>query len=335
MKPNRDKLFRNIVNNSINRNLSTQLTDSTEENWQDAFSAMAFINYRSPWIDKRLKIPMDSILNRSISFQRAILELIYSNYPTQFNKEVRSLLDQTDDSKIFAMCAVCLLKNSNDSLEINYIVEKIKAKYTNDPVDPLLHELFFQITPVEEKKTPPYLYEFLEKKYLQGKTLLISFQRHNRNYPGLAMVRDGEGNFIKEEDSTYFSVPQLARSISNLPGYLTNGNTPEGVFRMDGFDHSKGSFIGPSTNIQLTMPFEFKASHFYYNNTLADTSWNINRYKNLLPENFKQYYPMFQAYYAGKAGRKEIIAHGTTIDPAFYKTKPFFPLTPTQGCLST
>ena len=35
------------------------------------------------------------------------------------------------------------------------------------------------------------------------------------------------------------------------------------------------------------------------------------------------------------AGRTEIIAHGTTVDPAYYKGKPYFPLTPTQGCLCT
>ncbi len=335
LKPNRDNLFRNIVNNSINRNLSFPLTDSTEENWEDAFRAIAFINYRSPWIDKRLRIPMDSLQYRSTSFQRAILELIYSNYPTQFNKEIRSLLLQTNDSKIFAMCSVCLLKNNTDTTEINYLIETMKIKYNNDKTDPILNELFFQLTPAEEKKIPPYLNEFLEKKYLPGYTLLISFQRQNRNYPGLVLVRDGNGNFIKEDDGSFFSVSQLARSISNLPGYLTNGNTPEGIFRMDGFDHSKGSFIGPTANIQLTMPFEYKASHFFENSTLSDTAWNINRYKNLLPKNFKQYYPMLQAYHAGKAGRKEIIAHGTTIDPAFYKTKPFYPLTPTQGCLST
>jgi len=32
-------------------------------------------------------------------------------------------------------------------------------------------------------------------------------------------------------------------------------------------------------------------------------------------------------------GRTEIIAHGTTIDPEYFKDKPFYPLTPTMGCL--
>jgi hypothetical protein len=34
-------------------------------------------------------------------------------------------------------------------------------------------------------------------------------------------------------------------------------------------------------------------------------------------------------------GRNEIIAHGTTIDPAYYKNKTYYPLTPTEGCLCT
>jgi hypothetical protein len=38
---------------------------------------------------------------------------------------------------------------------------------------------------------------------------------------------------------------------------------------------------------------------------------------------------------AGKIGRNEIIAHGTTVDPEWYAQQPFYPLTPTQGCLCT
>jgi hypothetical protein len=43
---------------------------------------------------------------------------------------------------------------------------------------------------------------------------------------------------------------------------------------------------------------------------------------------------MMESWYAGKIGRSEIIAHGSTIDPEYYKDKPFYPLTPTMGCLS-
>jgi hypothetical protein len=42
---------------------------------------------------------------------------------------------------------------------------------------------------------------------------------------------------------------------------------------------------------------------------------------------------MKEAFIAGKAGRTEIIAHGTTIDPEYFAGQPFYPISPTLGCL--
>ncbi|MFN4286093.1 MAG: hypothetical protein ACK4E8_09050 [Lacibacter sp.] len=42
---------------------------------------------------------------------------------------------------------------------------------------------------------------------------------------------------------------------------------------------------------------------------------------------------MWESFEAGRIGRTEIIAHGTTIDPAFYKGQPYWPHTPSLGCL--
>jgi hypothetical protein len=49
----------------------------------------------------------------------------------------------------------------------------------------------------------------------------------------------------------------------------------------------------------------------------------------------KNYEPLFESLYAGMAGRTEIIAHGTTVNPEYYKAQPYFPISPTQGCLCT
>jgi hypothetical protein len=60
---------------------------------------------------------------------------------------------------------------------------------------------------------------------------------------------------------------------------------------------------------------------------------SLNLYVQLLPPGWRQYAPMMEAWAAGRIGRTEIIAHGTTIDPEYFKDKPFYPLTPTMGCL--
>jgi len=335
LKENREKTFRNIVNHTINSNLSVKLTDSTEDHWQDAFAAIELIHYRSPWIDNKIHIAFNEMQKRSPAYQRSLLELGYSTYPGIFNTQARSLLLETTDAKVFAMCVSYLLKTEQPEAEKKFLLEQAFKKLSENAGDPILEQLIYQINPEENKTAIPSVHSLLQKKYLPGHVLLISFQRVNRDYPGIVMVRDENGNFMKDDNGNYFTVPQLARSVASLPGYLTNGNTPEGIFRMYGFDNSKGIFIGPTSNVQLTMPFEKTASHFFSNPNLADSDWSIERYKKLLPENFRDYYPALQTYYAGKAGRTEIIAHGTTIDPAYFKGKPFYPLTPTQGCLGT
>ncbi len=56
--------------------------------------------------------------------------------------------------------------------------------------------------------------------------------------PGLVIIRQKDGIFVADSSGNIFNVPQLARSITNLPVYLTNGNTPQGIFAMHGFDVS-------------------------------------------------------------------------------------------------
>src|SRR6478672_4772249 len=74
LKANREKVHRNLVQQTINRNLSFALSDSTEENWQSAFNAMEVLRYRNMWIDGKIKIAADQLPLRSIAFQRSTLE---------------------------------------------------------------------------------------------------------------------------------------------------------------------------------------------------------------------------------------------------------------------
>jgi len=69
--------------------------------------------------------------------------------------------------------------------------------------------------------------------------------------------------------------------------------------------------------------------------SIIDTVWTEEWYKKMLPENLQYYRPLYESFYAGKAGRTEIIAHGTTVDPEYYAGKLYYPQTPTMGCLCT
>jgi hypothetical protein len=330
-KESRTKEYKNLISNSINKNLLLDLTDSTEENWQDAFDAMELLNYRVPFVDARIHSAMDLLSGRNRGFQKAIVALVYSLYSKDFVPQILSLLKQTDDAKLFAMCSEYLFLNNKTEMYKAVLLKRIEEMQQKSGVAteiPFFTVLKNKILLKDAKR--PAVNDLLSNSFLPGEMVVYSFQRKNRNYPGLVMVRSKDGKFITDAAGKYFWVAQLARSSTNMPGYITNGNTPQGIFKITGFAVSQGSFIGPTTNIQMVLPFERSED-------VADSITQLlgDNYRFLLPLSWKNYYPFYEAYYAGKAGRTEIIAHGTTVNPEYYKKQPYYPLTPTQGCLCT
>lgn len=328
----RQQLERTLVKNVIEKNLSLPLADSTESRWNSAFFALQYLQKHTPWIEHRIRYAITEMHKCSPEFQRGLLELIYGMYPQTFHREVEALLEQTDHSKVFAMAAHYLLLQPQSGMR-ETLMERVTARMLSLQGNPWMEQLLFHLR--DEPVLIPDASSFLQRDYLPGQVLVISVQRKNRDYPGLAIVRNRAGEFIKDSTGKLFTVPQIARSLSGLPGYLTNGNTPEGLLRMDGYGISKAGAIGPTTNLQLTLPMEYDARHFYRDSIQVDSIGNIDLYRKLLPEAWRDYFPVYEAYYAGKAGRHEIIAHGTTVKPSYYRSKPFYPFTPTLGCLCT
>lgn len=164
----RGKMNQRLINFSINKNLSLPLTDSTEENWEDAFSAIEFLLYRSSFSDNKVHEAFRDIENRSVAFQLALLELAYSNYPEIFRTPVKKLLHTTTDSKVYALCAEYLVhKNSTPQL-IDTISTIINSKFGDQSVlDPVLYMLQVHINEPEVNGTflsTHQLKELLDRK---------------------------------------------------------------------------------------------------------------------------------------------------------------------------
>jgi hypothetical protein len=131
-----------------------------------------------------------------------------------------------------------------------------------------------------------------------------------------------------------FSISHLAQSLSDLPGYLTNGNTPQGVFAITGTGKSRNQAIGPTPYLRCALPYEVTVAHYFNDPALEGVEWDRTRYRNMLPRPWRDYVPIQEAYFAGKAGRFDILAHGTTVNPEYYRGLSFYPNSPTIGCLS-
>lgn len=330
----REKAHTRIIEKGILQNLSSPLTDDTEEEWQAAFTAMEVIGYRDNFTRQKMEEAIHALADRSTTFQRRVLQTAYLFYPGAFVTEVERLMDITETPRIFSMCAVYLLKS--DTQYHNTILSKLNERFADSLYEQaILSRLHTYMTKKNDfTQTPTILKTILSKSFLPGQTIMYSFQRKNRDFPGLVMVRHRNGDFIRM-DGDIFHIPQLARGVADLPYFLTKGNTPQGIYRMFGFGVSESQYIGPTANVQMGMPIEISKKKFFFPDKNVSTTWTLNDYADLLPSSIKDYEPLYESYYAGAAGRNEIIAHGTTVNPEYYAGTPFYPLTPTEGCLST
>ena len=326
------KAFYEKVVGSIDKTIALPFDSANNEKWQAAFYNIGLVQYKPAQVNNQIIAAAKVVTNKSDDFKKAFLNLINSNYPNIFKSQAQVIFNNTTDAKIMAMAANYLLLNINKT-QLQFIQQKVAAALLVNPDNAILFELNYQLKQHNKKLVVPNLQTFFTKNYLPGKVVVFSFQRKNRNYPGIAMVRDTAGIFIKNSNGKFFNVGQLARSNSNMPGYITIGNTPQGIFKITGFDTATNYFIGPTTNLQLAMPHEYNP--FLVNEKLIDTTWSMQQYVDMLPPNFKNYHPIWGTFYAGKAGRTEIIAHGTTIDSSYFAKLPFYPYTPTAGCLCT
>ena len=333
-KTRRAEFYANLLNNYIRKELAQPLTDSTEDDWSDPFWGMELVRFRTPYTLDRISRVWDHMEERSPGFQQAYLELIYTNYPGTFRTQVARFLTTTPNPRLFALSAEYLMKDPADTADRRLIRKQIALRMDtckDVTIDLLRRELNHEGVPTI---TPP-MEDLFSPAFLPGRIVVYSIQRRNRDYPGLVVIRQGDGTFLRNPDSSYFAVPQLARSITDLPYYLHDGNTPQGLYVLNGIGRSQSRFLGPTPNIQMLMPYEASPARFLRDPTTTDTAWSEDLYKRLLPPDWAADFAIYGSFYAGQIGRREIIAHGTTIDPDYYKGCVWYPQTPSLGCLCT
>ena len=266
--------------------------------------------------------------------RRSLMEVVYGLYPSEYITKVKQLWPLETDERVMAILLSYLLRKDIkliDAQVVNNWMTEHRDVYDSSAI---LHQVFSPLLPTLVKTELLKLTDFFEHQKVLGCKIIYSLQRYDRNYPGMAIVQNADGSFVKDSSGRLKTFVQLARSASNLPYFITNGSTPQGAYRISGTDVSKNNFIGPTPDIQLRMPYEIESDSFFIHPLApgGDERFMKFEYQNLLPIKWRNE-DMMESFYAGKCGRGAIIAHGTTIDPWYYRQQPFYPCTPTLGCL--
>ena len=325
------EFYRNMVFDTIQKTLSIPLTDTLAElKWQKAFIAMERIQYKSPWVSNRLHEAATSLLHTSFSFQQSFLELMYAMYPLEFNLQVKSVLENTEDAKSFCIAAEYLLKDSNNDRTKDYIQSVYDGKTRSDNFTALVKPLFEKMN-AGPLPLPP-IQKLLRASFYNAVTVVFSIQRKNRNYPGMVIVRQPNGQFYRNADNSIFHMPQLARTVTNLPYYLNNGNPPQGIYKIKAIDTTYNDlYSGPTASIELAMPYEIKVAEFSPLIKNPDFPWHIAYYRPLLPVDWQEYQPIFESFNTGNRHHQRVLVQGSAVNPDYYKGKPWYPLCPSLG----
>ncbi|MBS1605113.1 MAG: hypothetical protein JST42_20790 [Bacteroidetes bacterium] len=332
----------------IGKHFSLPLDSSSEDGYLSGCWAVSQFLFDGPEVMegfRRLFAGYDSL---SYDTRQALLEAVYAVAPDKFVSSIDTLLAHETNPRLFALCAVYLYRRDSSTENANRLKINLVERFPADTI-PLLSELTGYLSSRQRGSTPA-IKELLAYRRGDGQKTIYSFQRRHRDYPGMAIVQNADGSFVRDARGRLQVFQQLARSGPDLPWFLTNGSTPQGVYSIQGTDISRTNFIGPTPNLQLLLPYEGSWKRFFHDSSADARSVaaimvhtpetrdemqtdSLELYLRLLPPGWRRYTPMMEAWKAGRLGRTEIIAHGTTIDSEYFRGKPFYPLTPTMGCL--
>lgn len=214
--------------------------------------------------------------------------------------------------------------NIADNLSLKVALGDIANQINSAPTPPLADLLHWQIAPQQT-----HFYVLCRP----DPTILCQ-----------AVIKDRNGNFLRKNSSPnapIWSVPLLTRSLHGLRWNFVRGNTPQGIYRMEGImPRSESPYFGAYGQFPLVkvfLPFESGVESFLPAQS-TQFSNTLQNYQTLLPPTWRGYAPIEQAYWAGNLGRSLIRVHGSGEFPTFFANNSRYPQSygwnPAIGCLS-
>jgi len=316
-----------------------------DEKLPGALSAAAHFNIEKDLVRAHLVALLPGVTEKSAAYQRAVLSAAHTQFWSEAAPLIPALLPNIKTPREFAIAAYTVLRDSDALPQRQMLLQAMRTNFPAWADEPRLRALErrLRVTARDDFAQRPALLDLLAAPLRPGFPVVFSFQRNVREHAGLALVRGADGRFVRNADGSYFNIAQLAMARTNLPGTITNGNTPQGVFVVKGTGTATNRWIGPTPYLESMLPVEAPVALFdapHARDTLPVTTsdenkvaWTDQAYASFLPPSWRNYFPIKEALLAGLAGRDEILAHGNTVNSAYYRGAPYFPAAPSAGCL--
>lgn len=165
----------------------------------------------------------------------------------------------------------------------------------------------------------PNISTYMNGEYVNSIKLFM-FCRDNRIYPCLMIMKDIDGNLVRNTDGTLWNHRSLASAKTGLPSYSRNGNTPAGILTIDSVMPTADQQISFGKNRRMILNFIPKSA-------------GEKLHKSLLPASSFNNEWWQPSVTARDVGRNLLRIHGTgkiNTDP----NTPYFPFMRTSGCIA-
>jgi hypothetical protein len=257
-----------------------------------------------------------------------------SRYP-HLEQQFLQIIAQSRDPQWIGMALSALTKAGTKPDQHQQWRDRIQQRFPNWAETVPLYTTIRDTLHRDNPQPLPPLSDLLSWSIAPNQLQLYVFCRPDRGVLCQAILKDRSGKFVRQSDGQLWTVSLAGRSLHNLSWNFTHGQTPQGIYRIEGTvpqpDTAFFRAYGLFPLVQLFVPFESDARQFLPNPSLMT-------YQTLLPPTWRNYFPIQQSYWAGKAGRGEFRIHGSGEAPSFFSNNSRYPASagwnPAIGCLS-
>ncbi|MEM9265777.1 MAG: hypothetical protein AAGA46_09665 [Cyanobacteria bacterium P01_F01_bin.13] len=341
------------------QNYSLLLYPFTEDNqthWQNLLWSTGVLEPRAAHVDQSIAYIINQATRPHLSSdQRHTVEMalqvgtqLYTSDPVAqpaIQRAFLATLDQVQYPKWVAMAFSALAQvEANPHQRLS---DHIRQRFPHWHQDLYLRTTLHDIAGLDYPPAVPPLEELLNWAIAPDQLHLYVLCPPDRGELCQMVLKDRQGNFVREADGQLWSVPLGLRSLhSGLSWNFTRGDPPQGIYRIEGTipqpDTDYFRPYGQFALVQLFIPHEPGTKSFLpgRSDLKEDAPWSggLAAYQALLPPTWRHYRPIQQTYWAGKAGRNYFRIHGTGEDPNFFSNSLRYPASngwnPTIGCLS-
>ncbi|OUC12151.1 MAG: hypothetical protein B0A82_24030 [Alkalinema sp. CACIAM 70d] len=328
------------------------IDDRNAKHWKNLLWTTAIVEPKQPFVaqamDKILAMTRQAKLStaqmRTIDMALQVGTQLYLADPNTYSSlatQFRATIEQSKDPQWVAM-AISVLANPETMAktnlspqEIQQLSQRIQQRFPNWQNQPYLYTTLQDIATRFNPPNLPPLQELLQWQAKPGEMQAYVFCNADRHALCRMMLKDDRGQWVREKGQLW-SVPLLLRSLHGLNWNFVRGNTPQGLYRIDGTTPQPDDLFfrayGQFSLVNLFVPLEAGTT------AVAGFSGSPTDYQALLPPSWRNHWGLQQSYWAGKLGRSLFRIHGTGDAPDFFSGKQLNPASanwnPTIGCLS-